>query len=81
MPSSVQLIAAPNSATSVIQAELIPESKTSPGPPTNPKPLMMLDIMAITTTNGPKLWPATRKSAIECVRPIAHTPTTKHAAR
>ena len=42
---------------------------------------MMLDIVANTMTHGPRLLPATKKSAAVCVRRMAQTPMRKHTAR
>jgi hypothetical protein len=58
LPSSSHASGKLNVAGNVIHSEAVPEAKTSPGPPTKPKPLMMLDIVAKTITVGPRLLPA-----------------------
>ena len=42
---------------------------------------MTLEIVAMTTTSGPSDFPARKKSAVEDVRRIAHTPITEQLAR
>ena len=68
-------------ATNTIHSELLPDWYTKPGPPTNPKPLITLEIVAMTTTRGPSDFPARKKSEDVCVRRIAQMPMPKQLAR
>ena len=65
----------------VIHAELNPIRYTSPGPPTKPKPLIVLENTARPVTRMPRSRPAMKKSLAEVVRRSAQTPTPTHIAR
>ena len=64
----------------IIHTELIPMRYTRPGPPTKPKPLIMLEKRATPVTSMPRLRPAMKKSRDDLVRRSAQIPTPMHMA-
>ena len=65
---------------STSHTELVPIRYTRPGPPTKPKPESVVEKIATLLTATPRLRPAMKKSRLERVRRIAHSPTAMHAA-
>ena len=64
-----------------IQIELVPIEYMRPGPPTNPKPLIVLEKIANAVTNIPRVRPATKKSLVDFVRRSDQSPTPIQSAR
>ena len=64
-----------------IQIELVPIEYMSPGPPTNPNPLMVLEKIANAVTNVPSLRPATKKSCADVVRRRDQSPMATQSTR
>ena len=74
------MIAQPMATVAIIHTELIPMRYTRPGPPTKPKPLIMLEKRATPVTSIPRLRPAMQKSRADWVRRSAQIPTPTHMA-
>jgi hypothetical protein len=57
----------PRAHIDTIQIELVPDAYTSPGPPTKPKPLKVLENIARPIKTGPRDLPAAKKSEVDFV--------------
>ena len=69
------MMAGPAIVAATIQSELVPIWYTRPGPPTNAKPLIVLEKTANAVMKTPRLLPAMKKSCVDLVLRIAHHPT------